>query len=155
MVWESDASNDEKNRGELQRASSACVDIPNQGAGKLSGKWVKVNESMSDLSRKYQKQITGRTGEAWLENGVKFDGVKNGRLIEVKGDYSNFIENGKFKRWFTGDQSLVDQARRQLEAAKGNPIDWYCINEPTKKAIKDLFDRNGIKGINFIVEPVK
>jgi hypothetical protein len=110
---------------------------------------------MSDLSRKYQKQITGRTGEAWLENGVKFDGVKNGRLIEVKGNYSNFVKDGEFLDWFTGQDALVEQAKRQLKAANGNPIDWYCINEPTKKAMQNLFKEKGVSGINFIVEPLK
>jgi hypothetical protein len=30
----------------------------------LNGKWEKVNEHMSDFSRAYQKQITGREGMA-------------------------------------------------------------------------------------------
>lgn len=42
----------------------------------LSGKWEKVNEHMSDFSRAYQKQITGREGMTWLQNGVKFDWIE-------------------------------------------------------------------------------
>ena len=54
-----------------------------KGMGKLSGKWIKANEAMSDLSRSYQKQIAG-TDMVWLQNGVKFDGINAGRLIEAR-----------------------------------------------------------------------
>ena len=34
-----------------------------QNQGSLSGSWIKVNETMSDFSREYQKQITGKVNE--------------------------------------------------------------------------------------------
>ncbi|MEA4833159.1 hypothetical protein SDC9_111045 [bioreactor metagenome] len=41
------------------------------------GQWHNVNESMSKASRDYQTQITGRTGQSYVVNGVKFDGVSS------------------------------------------------------------------------------
>lgn len=57
----------------------------------------------------YQKQITGKEGQAFLHNGVKFDGVNNGTLIEAKGSYNNFVnkKTGEFYDWFNGKDSLV------------------------------------------------
>ncbi|MCL2882233.1 MAG: Tox-REase-5 domain-containing protein [Coriobacteriia bacterium] len=124
----------------------------------LSGSWQAVNESMSDLSRAYQTQITGVAGESWVENGVKFDGIVDGTLIDAKGDYSHFIDgNGGFKDWFTntGAQSLIDQANRQLAAANGTPINWYFMNQGDLDAVRNLFAREGITWIKFIYQPLK
>lgn len=112
---------------------------------------------MSDASRAYQKQITGREGEAFIQNGVKFDGVSNGTLIEAKGTYNNFInkKTGDFYDWFKGKDSLIDQANRQIRASEGAPINWYFSEEATMNATKGLFQSEGVKGINFIFEPLK
>ena len=126
-------------------------------AGIPVGRWQTVNESMSPESFAYQSQITGHPGEAYVVNGVKFDGISNtGRLIEVKGDYSHFInKSGMFYEWFTGANSLVSKALRQLSAAGGTPIDWYFSNLKTMNAIQALFEENGITGINFIYQAMK
>lgn len=53
-------------------------------------------------------------------NGVKFDGFKDGVLLEAKGlGYANFVKNGEFAEWFkdTGLKSLLDQVKRQRDAA--------------------------------------
>ncbi|NLW48266.1 MAG: hypothetical protein GXY86_13155 [Firmicutes bacterium] len=123
----------------------------------LSGRWIDVNESMSDASRAYQKQITGKEGQAFLQNGVKFDGMNNGTLIEAKGSYNNFINKntGEFYDWFSGKDSLIDQARRQIVASNGAPINWYFSDQASMNAIKSLLQSQGIKGINFIYELLK
>ena len=123
-----------------------------KGMGKLSGKWIKANEAMSDLSRSYQKQIAG-TDMVWLQNGVKFDGINAGRLIEAKANYKNFVnkKTGRFYDWFNGQDSLIDQAMRQIDAADGAPIDWYFMDETSMNATKKLFSEEGINGINFIL----
>ena len=74
------------------------------GNNALSGQWQRVNESMSDFSRAYQAQITGQEGMAWVQNGVKFDGMTNGVLLEAKGEYAQFIDRttGEFYSWFSG-----------------------------------------------------
>lgn len=80
----------------------------------LSGQWKTVNENMSDFSRAYQKQITGQEGMAWIQNGVKFDGMKDGVLLDAKGKYAQFIDKstGEFYEWFSGKDSLIAEARR-------------------------------------------
>jgi len=112
---------------------------------------------MSEISRAYQTQITGETGQVWVENGVKFDGMINGQLIEVKGDYSSFVNEstGSFQSWFTGAQDLVDQANRQLAAANGVQISWYFMNQGDLDAVGDLFAQKGVTGINLIYQPLR
>jgi RHS repeat-associated protein len=64
------------------------------------GKWERVDEYMSDRARDYQTQITGRTGEVYRVNGVKFDGYNSSTktLLDAKGPgYAKFVENGAFK----------------------------------------------------------
>ena len=123
----------------------------------LSGKWKSVNESMSEFSRNYQKQITGRDGQVWFQNNVKFDGMKDGILIETKGKYSQFIDKktGEFYSWFSGKKGLVEQAKRQLKASEGSRIQWYFAEKDTLNAVKALFMDNNIKGIELIYEPYK
>ncbi len=113
---------------------------------------------MSDASRNYQKYITGaEDGMVYKVNGVKFDGYKDGELIEVKGNYSNFVDKstGEFQEWFTGQDSIVYQANRQLTAANGVKIQWYFNDEISMNAVKKLFLREEIEGIQFILKPMK
>ena len=122
------------------------------------GNWEKTNEAMSDASRNYQKYITGtEDGVVYKVNGVKFDGYKDGELIEVKGNYSNFVDKstGEFQEWFTGQDSIVYQANRQLTAANGVKIQWYFNDEISMNAVKKLFLREEIEGIQFILKPMK
>ncbi|MBQ9935243.1 MAG: hypothetical protein IJO70_05275 [Lachnospiraceae bacterium] len=120
----------------------------------LSGRWEKVNESMGDFSRNYQLQITGYVGMAWVQNGVKFDGMKDGILLEAKGKYSQFVnkETGEFFDWFSGKQDFVEQARRQIAASENARIQWYFAEEETLNAVQDLFMEYGITGIELIYE---
>ena len=99
---------------------------------------------MSDLSRAYQKQIAG-TDMVWLQNGVKFDGFNAGRLVEAKANYKNFVnkKTGRFYDWFNGQDSLIDQAIRQINASDGAPIDWYFMDETSMNATKKLFSSEG------------
>ncbi len=123
----------------------------------LSGQWKKVNESMSNFSRKYQSQITGREGEVWLQNGVKFDGIKDGILLDAKGKYAQFVNKstGTFYSWFTGQKSLVTQARNQIAAADGARIQWYFAEESALEAVENLFLRYGIEGIDLIFQALQ
>ena len=112
---------------------------------------------MSDFSRNYETQITGREGMAWVENGVKFYGMKEGILLDAKALYGQFIDEatGRFYSWFTGADKLVEEALRQIEASDGARIQWYFAEEKVLNAVKDLFARNGITEIDFIFKTPK
>ena len=103
-------------------------------------------------ARNYQEQITGRQGQAFLRNGVKFDGfdAQTGALLEAKGPgYANFLdEDGNWKAWFEssgGVRALEDQAKNQLKAAGGSPVIWHVAEENAANAIRDLVKDFGIK----------
>ena len=120
------------------------------------GTWKKTNESMSEASRNYQKYITGaEDGMVYNVNGVKFDGFKDGVLIEAKGNYSNFVDkkSGEFTEWFTGKKVLIDQAKRQTKAANGSPVQWYFNDEVSMNAMKGLLEEK-VEGIEFILKPM-
>ena len=123
-----------------------------------SGNWTSVNEAMSAQAQAYQTQITGVTGQAYVVNGVKFDGVSaNGTLLDVRGPgYANFVaSNGEFQPWFNGQYSLIDQAERQVAAAQGQPIQWSVAEPSAATAIQNLLKSQGVKGISVIYQSPK
>jgi hypothetical protein len=148
----------------LQRAN-ASGQSPSPAPG--PGQWGPSTDSMSPRSRAYQEQITGHpVGEAyWVggvgrkSGGVSFDGFMDGVLLEAKGPgYANkFLDNLDPKRWFkhSGAQALVDQARRQLGAARrtGTPIRWHVAEEKTAEAIRLLFKNRDVIGIEVVYTP--
>ncbi|MCG8421215.1 MAG: restriction endonuclease fold toxin 5 domain-containing protein [Proteobacteria bacterium] len=132
------------------RSSSKAVGSPLEAPGR----WVNVSESMSARAAAYQTRITGRTGQSYVVNGVRFDGFKNGVLLEAKGPgYAKFVKNGRFRAWFTGSDGFLAQARRQLAAARGTPVQWHFAEETAANATRALFRGNGISGIQVVVTP--
>ncbi len=125
---------------------------------KEPGVWEMTNESMSEASRNYQRFITGaEDGMVYKVNGVKFDGYKDGVLIEAKGNYFNFVNknSGEFYKWFDGKKSLVNQANRQISVANGITIKWYFNDEISMNAVRYLFEKESVKGIEFILKPME
>jgi len=119
------------------------------------GKWYKVKESMQPRAASYQTKITGQPVEnGYVVNNVKFDGFKNGRLLDAKGPgYNNFIKDGKFQSWFRGQDALVNQAKQQILAANGLQIEWHIAEKETLTAINILFKNNNITAIKLIFTP--
>lgn len=148
----------------LQRANVSGQE-PSPAAG--PGQWGPARESMSGRSRAYQEQISGHSADEayWVggtstkEGGVRFDGFKDGVLLEAKGPgYANkFFETLEPRPWFkhSGAQALVDQARRQIGAARktGTPIRWHVAEEKTAEAIRLLFRDNEVYGIEVVHTP--
>ena len=127
-------------------------------SGGITGKWVSESTSgWSKASISYQEQITGvSAGNAFEVGGVKFDGVRDGTLLEAKGSYDNFVgKDGSFQSWFKGQDGLVDQASRQIEAADGAAIEWNFSSQKTLDATKELFKQNDITGITLKYTPAK
>ncbi|MGE6763013.1 restriction endonuclease fold toxin 5 domain-containing protein [Corallococcus interemptor] len=113
------------------------------------GKWVQVNESMSDRARDYQAQATGAPkGSAYrLKAGdeeVDFDGydpVEN-VLLEAKGPgYAKFIKDDmSLKEFFKGFGKVLAQAERQLDAAGGRRIRWIIAEERFAAFLRKAFE---------------
>ncbi len=116
------------------------------------GRWIKPDTNMRPRNRRYQTQISGRL-EEYLVEGVKFDGYKNGTLLEAKGPgYVNFVtKNDEFYGWFRKKDELIDQATRQLEVANGIRIEWHIAEKKLYDAIEALFKDEGISGIILIL----
>ncbi|HLL54595.1 MAG TPA: hypothetical protein VK447_13675, partial [Myxococcaceae bacterium] len=64
-----------------------------------------------------------------------------------------FVEKGGFRDFFTGAQSLVDQARSQLAAAGGLKVRWHVAEAETAKAIRKLFTQKSVSGIEVVHTP--
>jgi hypothetical protein len=123
---------------------------------KSPGEWRNMPENMRDRARTYQTQITGKKNQVYLVQGVKFDGYKNGVLIECKGPgYLDFVRksDGTFYYWFAASE--LEQARRQLTAAAGAPIEWIVAEPELKLALENLFELHNITGIPIRVVPAR
>ncbi|RKH61035.1 hypothetical protein D7X96_32450 [Corallococcus interemptor] len=128
------------------------------------GKWVQVNESMSDRARDYQAQVTGTPkGSAYrLKSGddeVDFDGydpVEN-VLLEAKGPgYAKFIQdNMTLKEFFKGFDKVLAQAERQYFMARGMRVRWFVAEERFAELLRRSFESRGYKTFEVVhVAPV-
>jgi hypothetical protein len=117
------------------------------------GRWEKATESMKPPARKYQAQITGAPeGYVYKIGDVKFDGYKDGVLLEVKGPgYLDFFKkDGDPKYWFRGAESMVKQAERQLEVANDIPIEWHFAEREVADTMRALFHESGLDAIKVV-----
>jgi len=82
---------------------------------------------------------------------VKFDGFDEGVLIETKATgYAQWVDkNLNFAGIFKGRLQMLEQARRQLEAARGTPIRWIVAEEKLAGALRKMF-----AGAGFPIEVV-
>ncbi|NVJ03889.1 hypothetical protein HUW63_01330 [Myxococcus sp. AM001] len=149
----------------LQRANTASKGgAPSQGPGQ----WGPAKESMSTRARRYQEQITGHPADEayWVggtstqAGGVKFDGFKDGVLLEAKGPgYARFFEGLKPKEWFrhSGAVDLVEQARRQTQTVQGTGIriEWHVAEAAAVNPIRRLLDGADIEGIKVVHTPAQ
>jgi filamentous hemagglutinin len=108
---------------------------------------------MSDMAAAYQEQIAGTSADAYIVDGVRFDGFR-GSLLDAKGPgYAKFVSAGAFRPWFRGQQALVNQARRQIAAAGGARVEWHFAEKAAAEAVKRLFESKGISGVDIIHTP--
>jgi hypothetical protein len=135
-------------RGSSGGKAGAQAAPPSSGG---PGKWVKANEYMPEQSRRYQAQVTrAPEGTAyrvkWGDKEVDFDGFDQGVLLEAKGTgYAKWLDKDlNFFRIFKGRDQMLDQARRQFEAANGTPIRWIVAEEKAAGALRKLFEGAGL-----------
>ncbi|HMP80760.1 MAG TPA: Tox-REase-5 domain-containing protein, partial [Pirellulaceae bacterium] len=156
----SDVFNIEVHCHHVYRIGNAGILVHNNSINaptRVRGQWQNVNEAMSARARAYQQQITGRSGQSYFVDGVKFDGVIDEVLIEVKGPgYSWAVRNGRFRTDidYRGANQLVDQAVRQTRVAGGNPIRWHVAEADTAQAIRNLFECNPLINIEVVHSPI-
>jgi hypothetical protein len=132
------------------RAGSAAHDLAIHGPGA----WAPVTEAMSARAAAYQAQITGhQITEGYVVNGLKFDGFANGVLTDAKGYYAQFVSNGEFAPWFSGQHALLNQARNQLAVAGDTPVQWVFAEPEAAAAVTRLFQTNYVVGIDILVVP--
>jgi RHS repeat-associated protein len=124
-------------------------------AANIEGRYVNVMEWMSQRAIAFQELVSGgiKGGTSFLRGGVKFDAVLRGVLIDAKGPgYANFVDTaGKFYEWFAGTRTLVEQAQRQIAAAKGMAIEWHFAEQKALDATAKLFAERGITGIKLVL----
>lgn len=88
---------------------------------------------------------------------MDFDGFVNGVLLEAKGpNLARFID-GKLKPlpFFEGEVKFIEQANRQLLAARGTPVRWIVAEKKFEGYLRKLFRENSLGSIEVIHEPIK
>ncbi|MEV7129764.1 Tox-REase-5 domain-containing protein [Streptomyces sp. NPDC093260] len=125
------------------------------------GEWKAENENMSAAALAYQMRVTGTpkgmvyrltadTKSGW----VKFDGFKDGKLLDAKNGYLGFIDKktGKFYTWW---KAGLDEAKRQDKAFQrhGIPIVWHCSEAAVVPLFKEMLKKEGITSITVVYTP--
>jgi hypothetical protein len=149
----------------LHRANTATGEASPSGG---PGQWGPAEEKgMSERARAYQEQISGRSvadaywvgGVGKKSGGVKFDGFKDGVLLEAKGPgYAAFFDGLEPKYWFDRSgkaRELIEQAERQLGKVRGLSlrIQWHVAEKSAADAIRKMFREAGVVGIEVIHTP--
>lgn len=107
------------------------------------GAWTSISRPDTPAYR-FEKQVTGAPANVeYRVNGVNFDGfdAKTGALLDAK-NYT--IDNPLVKGEpdFLVDKLKKDaviQAKDQLAAAGGKPIEWHVSNQKAADTLRDLF----------------
>lgn len=110
------------------------------------GNFRRVNDRHSATSAAYQQQVSGFPSDfTYNVNGVEFDGYLDDVLLEAKGpNYAWMVTDGQFRPGMNVIDGSLDQARRQIQAADGVPVQWHVMEPEAAQAFRDLFRREGI-----------
>jgi hypothetical protein len=77
-----------------------------------------------------------------------------GVLLETKGPgYTRFIKDGSFRAWFRGADGMLEQAKRQFQAAQGTPMQWHFAEREVAAAVRDIFRNEGLGTIKVVYTP--
>ncbi|NOK22879.1 SitA5 family polymorphic toxin [Corallococcus carmarthensis] len=144
--------------------SMAVMGPPPSSSSGGPGKWVQVNESMSDRARDYQAQVTGAPkGSAYrLQDGdtvVDYDGYDpvDDALLEAKGPgYAKFIkDNMTVKQFYQGFIKTIAQATRQLDMAHGRHVRWIVAEKRFADLLRATFEDQNILIEVVHIQPVR
>ncbi|MEU6469060.1 Tox-REase-5 domain-containing protein [Streptomyces massasporeus] len=104
--------------------------------------WMRYQEQVSKVKRGKEYAVKDpRTGR-----DVDFDGWDSARqtYVEAKFGYSNKVRADGTLEPAQADK-FVEQARRQLSAANGKPVEWNFSNKAVAEAAEEAFDEAGIE----------
>ena len=160
LVWDDQAYSEL----DIASADGEAVTAGNLSPGNQTtcegpGAFMQVNETMSARSRSYQLSKTklpfniGYVVTNLLTGKpVKFDDFRGGVLIDAKGPgYAKFLV--KNYKWWRGAKGLIEQAKRQQQAANGYKIRWYFAEEKAADAVRALFEGEGGISIEIVYSP--
>ncbi|MFJ8051449.1 Tox-REase-5 domain-containing protein [Streptomyces luteogriseus] len=103
--------------------------------------WMRYQEQVSKVKRGKEYAVRDpKTGR-----DVDFDGWDSSRqtYVEAKFGYSNKVRaDGTLEP--AQANKFVEQARRQLSAANGKPVEWNFSNKAVAEAAEEAFDEAGI-----------
>ncbi|MER5572137.1 Tox-REase-5 domain-containing protein [Streptomyces massasporeus] len=103
--------------------------------------WMRYQEQVSKVKRGKEYAVKDpKTGR-----DVDFDGWDSSRqtYVEAKFGYSNKVRpDGTLEP--AQATKFVEQARRQLSAANGKPVEWNFSNKAVAEAAEEAFDEAGI-----------
>ena len=86
---------------------------------------------------------------------VDFDGFKDGVLLEAKGPgYQALLERMHGKAFFEGIDGMLNQAKRQFEAAGDTPIHWHFAEREVADIVRKEFRENRLGSIKVFHTPV-
>jgi hypothetical protein len=107
----------------------------------------------------YQKQITGlgaglavrlpsRSDDPARDPYVYFDGCRenDGTMLEAKGTgYLEMLERDSDYPWDGVEAKMLDQAKRQLQAAGDRSIEWHFAEADVADHVRTLFETNKLR----------
>ena len=114
------------------------------GVAHKRGKGVAYQEQVTGIERGTEYSVPANT----KSGKVLFDGYKDGKLIDAK-DWNKWpIPDKDFST-----QAVLSDARKQVQAAKGVPIEWHVSDKGSADLVRSIFKENNLKGIKVIHIP--
>ncbi|MFF1836060.1 Tox-REase-5 domain-containing protein [Streptomyces sp. NPDC058231] len=136
------------------------------GDGKWKSKGADTYAYPQEMGARYQEQISGvkrgKEYEVPLDTldgkPVEFDGwdSANQTYLETKWGYRGprFYDEATGQLTNLATNRWVQQATRQLDAARGKPVVWHMSDPDVARAAQDMFDDRGLD-ITVVHTPVK
>jgi hypothetical protein len=79
--------------------------------------------------------------EVYFDECRQSDGV----MIEAKGTgYLEMLLKPSYYPWMGAQNDMLDQAKRQLQAAQGRPVEWYFAEDIVAEYMRDVFRRENL-----------
>lgn len=110
--------------------------------------WVKVSNGGPNDDREYFVRGNGREAFFDARRIETRDGKQVEVLIDAKGRYDQFLDPkkpSKFQGWWTrlegkGLRAMLDAAERQIVAADGRPVEWWCAERRSARAFQNAIN---------------